>query len=117
MARTARNWRDVRADAIKSGRVTEESIVAARRKQDRRVLAYRLQQIRKGLDLTQEEIAETMAITQSRVSKIERGDIDHVELATLRGYVAALGGHLRMTADFDGGEVQIALPDDARTPA
>ena len=41
-----------------------------------------------------------MNVTQSRVSRIERGDIDHAELATIRAYVQALGGELHITADF-----------------
>lgn len=51
------------------------------------------------------------------MSKIERGDLDHRELATLRRYIAALGGHLHMVAGFDNGGVQIALPNDDRIPA
>lgn len=35
------------------------------------------------------------------VSARIEGDIDHVELATPRAYVAAFGGQLRITVDFD----------------
>jgi len=37
----------------------------------------------------------------SSVSAIERGELDTVTLSTLRAYVRALGGTLRVIADFD----------------
>jgi predicted XRE-type DNA-binding protein len=41
-----------------------------------------------------------MHVSQARVSKIERGDLTHTELGTLTAYVEALGGTLRVVADF-----------------
>lgn len=41
-----------------------------------------------------------MNVSQSRVSRIEGGDLEHAELATLRAYVQTLSGVLRVTADF-----------------
>jgi hypothetical protein len=49
-----------------------------------------------------------MNVSQSRVSRIEKGDIDHVELATLRAYVRALGGELIVAADFGNEQLRIA---------
>lgn len=42
-----------------------------------------------------------MDVTQPRVSKIEQGDPELMSVETIRRYVAALGGHLRVVADFD----------------
>ena len=49
MAR-ARNWRDVRTDAIESGRISEDGIADARRYHDERARAYRLRQLRKPVN-------------------------------------------------------------------
>lgn len=64
-----------------------------------RLLEYNtLQELRKALDLTQEEVASSLKIHQVNVSKMEkRSDI---KLSTLREYVAALGGNLRLVVDF-----------------
>jgi predicted transcriptional regulator len=99
MAR-ARNWRDVRADALEAGRITEEGVASARHYHDDQSRAYRLRQVRQARMARQEDVAAAMNVSQSRVSRIEGGDIDHAELATLRAYVQALGGVLRVTADF-----------------
>jgi hypothetical protein len=41
-----------------------------------------------------------MTVAQPRVSQLERGDLSHSELGTIRAYVESLGGHLRTVADF-----------------
>ena len=103
----ARNWREVRADALAAGVITEEGLAEARRQHDDQVRAYRLRQIRESQSARQADVAKAMHVSQSRVSRIEKGDIDHVELATLRAYVQALGGRLRISADF--GDEQLTL--------
>jgi hypothetical protein len=102
MAR-ARNWRDVRADALEDGRITEQGVASARRGQEEQARAYRLRGPRMAW---QSDVAAAMQVSQSRVSRIEGGDIVHSQLGTLSAYVRALGGVLRVTADF-GDEVLI----------
>jgi predicted XRE-type DNA-binding protein len=96
----ARNWKDVRAEAIEAGQISEAGIAAARRDHDERARAYRLAQIRQSQHLNQTELAERMHVTQSRVSRIERGELSAAETGTLAAYVEALGGHLELVADF-----------------
>jgi predicted XRE-type DNA-binding protein len=103
----ARDWRDVRADALRAGRITEPGVAEARRVQEDQIQAYRLKQVRRARLARQQDVAAAMNVTQSRVSRIERGDISRVELGTLRSYVQALGGTLRVTADF--GDQTLAL--------
>jgi len=102
----ARNWRDVRADALEDGRITEQGVASARRGQDEQARAYRLRQLRESRMARQADVAAAMNVSQSRVSRIEGGDIVHSEMGTLSAYVRALGGVLRVTADF-GDEVLI----------
>ncbi|WP_020579125.1 helix-turn-helix domain-containing protein [Actinopolymorpha alba] len=72
------------------------------------VHAYELAEMRRKQGLTQEEVAAAMRVTQSRVSRIERGDLDRSEVATLRAYVEALGGTLEIVADFGGQRVIVS---------
>jgi predicted XRE-type DNA-binding protein len=104
----ARNWRDVRAEALKTRRISEDGIAEARHRHDEQVRAYRLRQVRQARMARQEDVAAAMKVSQSRVSRIENGDIDRAELATLRAYVQALGGELRVTADFGDEKLTLA---------
>jgi len=57
-----------------------------------------LRDLRKALAKTQKKIAKTLNVGQDSVSRMEqRSDL---LLSTLRGYVAALGGDLRLVAEF-----------------
>ncbi|GAA3115734.1 XRE family transcriptional regulator [Streptosporangium carneum] len=72
------------------------------------VRAYRLMEIRHEQALTQRDVAATMGVSSPRVSAIEHGEVDRVEVATLRSYVEALGGRLRVVADFGDVEYTVA---------
>ncbi len=54
--------------------------------------------MRKSASLTQAEVAQAMGVSQQRVSAIENGAV--AELATLADYIRALGGELKIIADF-----------------
>ena len=54
--------------------------------------------MRKKAGLTQAEVAETMGVSQQRVSAIESGAV--AELSTLSDDICALGGELKVIADF-----------------
>ncbi|MFG3424953.1 XRE family transcriptional regulator [Streptomyces californicus] len=64
------------------------------------VRAYRLAEVRKRQQMTQAAVAKTLGVTQGRVSAIEKGAINRSEVETLAAYVAALGGQLKIIADF-----------------
>jgi transcriptional regulator with XRE-family HTH domain len=72
------------------------------------VRAYRLAEIRREQSLTQRDVAAFMRVSAPRVSAIEHGDADRTEVATLRSYVEALGGRLRVVADFGDTEYTVA---------
>lgn len=71
----------------------------------RRVSA--LQMLRKEIGISQVELAEILQTTQSNVSKMEAGR--DTKLAVLRKLVEAKGGHLKMVAEFDGREIELAV--------
>lgn len=57
-----------------------------------------LRDLRQALALTQEHMAEMLGVGQESVSRLEkRSDL---LLSTLRSYVRAMGGELRLVAEF-----------------
>ncbi len=70
--------------------------------------AWRLRELREQFDLTQVELAAELDVSQNRVSRIERGEIDKTQVDTLRRYVEALGGHLRLIVQVGDDTFQIA---------
>lgn len=72
------------------------------------VRAYRLRELREASELTQVELAERLQVSQNRVSRIEHGDIERAQVDTLRKYVEAVGGRLRVEAEFGDERIQIA---------
>jgi predicted XRE-type DNA-binding protein len=72
------------------------------------VRAHKLAEVRREQALTQREVAAAMGVSAPRVSAIEHGELDRAEVATLRSYVEALGGRLRVVADFGDSEYTVA---------
>jgi transcriptional regulator with XRE-family HTH domain len=70
----------------------------ARQRRTLKVRAEYLTEMRKKAGLTQAEVAQVMGVSQQRVSVIESGGV--AELATLADYIHALGGELKVIADF-----------------
>jgi predicted XRE-type DNA-binding protein len=72
------------------------------------VQAHRLAEIRKAQGhARQGDVAAMMGVSQARVSKLESGDLSHTEVGTVQSYVAALGRHLRIVADFGESTVEL----------
>ena len=62
----ARNWRDIRADAVTQGRVKPQQAAAAREAMRDAVQAHRLAEIRKALGHTrQADVASLMGVSSS----------------------------------------------------
>ena len=70
--------------------------------------AWRLRELREQFDLNQVELAAELDVSQNRVSRIERGDLDKTQVDTLRRYVEALGGKLRLEVQVGDDTFQIA---------
>ncbi|MFF5262052.1 helix-turn-helix domain-containing protein [Actinomadura viridis] len=63
----------------------------------RSVADHHLKELRKAIGKTQAEVAQILGVSQSRVSQIENGDIEAMDLETLRAYASALGGRVDIT--------------------
>lgn len=104
--KAASTWDDVRAElGFTPGE--EREIADLREQQMAAVRAHRLAEVRKRHDLTQKQLAGLLGISQERVSQIERTGLAQTQLSTVAAYVQALGGKLRVVADF--GDEQFVL--------
>src|SRR5947209_925066 len=73
---------------------------------DRRY-AMGLAAVRHAFDLTQTELAERLGVSQANVAKIEkRSDL---LVSTLRSYLGALGGEVRIVVTFHGRAIELSL--------
>jgi predicted XRE-type DNA-binding protein len=78
----------------------QEQIRAGADQMIAQVRAHRLAEVRKRQHATQVEVAAAMGISQARVSRIEKGQLERSEVDTLAAYVKALGGRLKIVAEF-----------------
>ena len=70
-----------------------------------------LHELRRTRELTQRDMAKLLRVNQPAVSKMEqRAD---VYVSSLRSYIEALGGRLKMVAEFPEGEIAITNFSDA----
>jgi predicted XRE-type DNA-binding protein len=87
---------------------TDAERAAAQRRLNNEIRAFRLAEVRRNRSLTQREVAEAMGVSGPRVSDVERGNLDTVSISVLRAYVEALGGRLKVTAEFDDSSYLVA---------
>lgn len=76
--------------------VKRTAVDAHKKRLREEIRAYRLRELRESMSITQVELADRLHVSQNRVSKIEHGDIEHSQVDTLRRYIEAVGGTLRV---------------------
>lgn len=105
-----RHWEDVKREAHRRSPVLDDSELQAmaEARLDAYVAGHRLKELRESQGLTQKDLAGLLHVTQSRISQIENGRLEAMELETLRAYVTALGGHLDVTAHIGRNSVRVA---------
>jgi len=96
------------SDVGKKRATTPQEVAAAASSLGTEIAGHQLSVLRKSRGLTQRQVAEIMGVSQRRVSAVERGDLDHSEISTLRSYIGALGGQVRIVAEFEEETAQIA---------
>jgi transcriptional regulator with XRE-family HTH domain len=87
----AKSWRTIRGQRT----LNESEVASYRQLMDAEL---RLAEARRRRGVSQAVIAEALEVSQPNVSRIEQQH--DVYLSTLARYVAALGGHLEVTAVF-----------------
>ncbi len=107
---TTRDWDEITQER-KTDPDYETRMAEARAELAAEAEAYfrSLADVRRARDMTQEELAEALGIKQTSVSKVERAHERHADLylSTMRRFIEAMGGQLRMTAVFPDTEVPI----------
>ena len=68
-----------------------------------------LAEVRRAIGLTQNKMAETLGMAQGDVSKLERRN--NLNLTTLRRFIEATGGRLRISATYGTTEVDLNVGD------
>ena len=64
-----------------------------------------LHELRQARAMTQKDLAEKLNVNQPAVSKMEQRTDAYI--SSLRAYIEAVGGKLRITAEFPEGEIGI----------
>jgi DNA-binding XRE family transcriptional regulator len=104
---SVKRWRDTehlqRAVETAGGQESFDSAVGQMLDQAR---GWRLAELRRRREMTQEQVAARMGISVSRVSQIENGDVSTQDV--LARYIAALGGTLKLIADFGDEQLKVA---------
>lgn len=86
-------------------RMSPEVQARAAARAEAMLLEMQLQELRRARNVTQVEVARAMNVEQAAVSKLERREDMYV--STLREYVKALGGELKLVASFPDAEIQV----------
>jgi predicted XRE-type DNA-binding protein len=100
----AKNWKEIRKNL---GSEREARIKGRLRDE---IARLSLNQLREARSLTQTSLAELLGIPQGGVSRLERRADMYV--STLRNYIRAMGGELKITAVFPNGAVEISQFQD-----
>lgn len=103
-----KKWREVRAKAVQEGRLEEKKAQEHKARMIADERAYKLAELRDHFGLRQEDVAERLHVSQSRVSRIERGDIDTAQVSTLRAYAQALGGDIEIAVRVGSDRIPIS---------
>lgn len=102
-----KRWRDTdhleRAVDTAGGQVAFDAAVGAMLDDAR---GWRLAELRKRREMTQEQVATRMGVSVARVSQIEAGNVSTQDV--LGRYIAALGGTLKLIADFGDEQLKVA---------
>ena len=89
---------------LKETLTVEEQYQVAKQVNDHK-LAMALQELRQSRDMTQKQLAELLNINQAALSKMENQS--DMRLSTLRKVLEAMGGKLKLVAEFPEEDVII----------
>jgi DNA-binding transcriptional regulator YiaG len=99
----AKSFRELRK------KMSPERQAMAKARTEEMLAELALQELRQALNLTQEEVAAAMQMNQGAVSKMEHQS--DIYVSTLRKFISAMGGQLKLVASFPDREVVISQFD------
>ena len=86
-------------------KMSPEAQEAAQKKAQQLLAELPLYELRQARHLSQVQLANVLRVQQGAISKMERRTDMYV--STLRSFIKAMGGDLKIIAQFPDGEVQI----------
>lgn len=84
------------------GKENPEVVKKAKAMAAEMLLEIHLAELRKHVELTQVEMADALGVKQPTVAGMEKAGLD-MKLSSLKRYVEAAGGKLRMDVEFPDG--------------
>ncbi|MBC5768153.1 helix-turn-helix domain-containing protein [Ramlibacter albus] len=93
-------------------RMTPEAQARAAARAEAMLVEMQLQELRKSRNVTQTQLAAALQVEQAAISRLEKREDMYV--STLRQYVRALGGELKLIAAFPEGDIQLHTFEPAR---
>jgi hypothetical protein len=97
---------------------TEPLRILGRGLRAQRGVRLTMRSLREGAGKTQVDLAASSQIDQGDISRLEnRATFDDCQVATIKRYIAALGGRLELVAVFGDKRIDLAgveLPDQGR---
>ena len=82
-------------------RMSPDSQARAAARAEAMLLEMQLQELRKARSITQIEVARSMSVEQAAISRLD------MYVSTLRDYIRALGGELKLVASFPDADIQV----------
>ena len=102
-----RNADDHTDDWLKKRPVNRDAVDAHKARMRGELRAYALRELREAQGLTQLNWLACCTLAKPR-QRPERGEVEHTQVDTLRRYIDALGGQLRIEVDLGDERIQIA---------
>ncbi|HTU43286.1 MAG TPA: helix-turn-helix transcriptional regulator [Candidatus Aquilonibacter sp.] len=84
-----------------------DSIARASKAATREIAAMELAALRDTLKVTQTDLADRMKVSQAAISKLEKPN-RNIHVDQLRSIVSAMGGNLRIIADFADRTIELS---------
>ena len=84
-----------------------ESIARSRKAAFEEIAAMELSELRDTCKVTQLDLAGRMKVSQAAISKLEKPN-RNIHVDQLRSMVTAMGGNLRIIADFDDRKIELS---------
>jgi len=90
-----------------------DSIDRARKAATREIAAMELAELRDTLKVTQTDLADRLKVSQVSISKLEKPN-RNIHVDQLRSIISAMGGNLRIIADFADRKIELSHIGKAR---
>lgn len=107
--RTMVSYQEFKDRVLAGSGMSEAEFEASINDLEKEVAVSQLREIRRQAGLTQVQVAKKLGVTAIRISQIENGDLEKVNVSTLRNYLNQLGAELSLVAKVAGREFQLPL--------